>query len=76
VSDDETRALIEAAITPYRERDVEGRISPPAAWWDLAPEALDELFAEQVLAREIERAVDAEGESGTVKAVMARILGA
>jgi len=72
---DETRALIEAAITPYRERDAEGRIVPPPAWWDLPPEALDELFEEQVLAREIERAVDVNGESGTVKTVMAKILG-
>ena len=44
MSDRETRALIEAAITPYRERDAEGRIVPPPAWWDLPPEALDELF--------------------------------
>jgi hypothetical protein len=75
MSDRETRALIEAAITPHRERDAEGRIVPPPAWWDLAPEALSELFEEQVLAREFERAVDADGESGTVKAVMARIRG-
>lgn len=73
MSDRETRALIEAAITPYRERNAEGRILPPPAWWDLPPEALDELFAEQVLARELERAV--RGESGTVSAVMARVLG-
>ena len=46
---------------------------PPPAWWDLPPEALDQLFAEQALARELERAVDPEGESGTVKAVLARI---
>lgn len=75
MSDRETRALIEAAITPYRERDHDGRIVPPSAWWDLAPEALDELFVEQAFAREIERALDPGGESGTVKAVLARIGG-
>ena len=75
MSDAGIRALIEAAVTPHRERDSEGRIVPPPAWWDLPPEALDELFAEQALAREIERAVDPEGESGTVKAVLARIGG-
>lgn len=67
--------LIEAAVTAHRERDRDGRIVPPAAWWDLSPEGLDRLFAEQAFAREIERAVDSNGESGTVKAVMARILG-
>jgi len=48
---------------------------PPAAWWDLSPEELDRLYAEQAFAREIERAVDPEGDSGTVRAVIARILG-
>jgi hypothetical protein len=75
MSDRETGAPIEASITPYRERDLDGRIVPPAAWWDLPPEALDELFVEQSFAREIERALDPEGESGTVKAVLARIRG-
>ena len=76
MSDRDTRTLIEAAVTPHRERDAEGRIVPPAAWWDLPAEALDELFAEQVLAREIERAVDPAGDTGTAKAVLARIEGA
>ena len=74
MSSDETGALIEAAVTAYRERDADGRIIPPPAWWDLAPEALDELFAEQALAREIERAMDPAGESATAKAVMGRIV--
>jgi hypothetical protein len=73
MSSAETAALIEAAVTAYRERDADGRILPPPAWWDLAPEALDELFAEQVMAREIERATDPAGESATVKAVMGMV---
>ena len=73
MSSAETGALIEAAVTAYRERDADGRIVPPPAWWDLAPEALDELFAQQTLAREIERAMDPKGESATVKVVMGRI---
>jgi hypothetical protein len=76
MNDQETRALIEAAVTPFRERDHDGRIVPPPAWWDLPPEALDTLHVEQAFAREVERAMDPAGESGTVKAVMARILGA
>ena len=48
-------------------------ITKSPAWWDLAPEALDTLYAEQAFARELERAMDPKGESGTMKAVMARI---
>lgn len=65
--------LAEVAVNARRDRDREGRIVPPAEWWDLPPEALDRLFAEQVLAREIERAADARGETGTVKAVLQAI---
>jgi len=75
MSDRETPALIEAAVTAFRERDRDGRIVPPSAWWDLPPEALDQLYREQSFARDVERATDPAGESGTVKAVLARILG-
>jgi len=34
---------------------------------------LDELFRRQVFAREVERAVDSRGRSGTVKAVMSKL---
>lgn len=69
-------ALIEASVTAYRERDLEGRLVPPAEWWDLAPEALDELYASQLLTREIERVLDPQGQTATAKAVLARIEGA
>lgn len=69
----ERDVLIEASLSTHRERDPEGRLVPPPAWWDLAPEDLDELFRRQVLAREVERAVNARGWSGTVAAVMARL---
>jgi len=65
--------LLESALTAHRERDAEGRLVPPASWWDLAPEALDALYREQLLAREIERHVDPAGRSGTVRAVMSAI---
>ena len=73
MSDPANQTLVEAAVTAHRERDAEGRIVPPPAWWDLPPEALDELFVQQVLSREIERALDPTGNSGTVQAVLARI---
>ncbi len=73
MSDRDLDVLIEAAVTPYRERDVEGRVTPPPAWWDLSPEAREELYRRQIVTRVIEKAFDAEGWSGTVRAVMRRI---
>jgi hypothetical protein len=72
----EMDGLVEASVTAYRERDLEGRLTPPSEWWDLAPEALDELFQRQLLTHEIERVMDPRGQSATVKAVLARIEGA
>ncbi len=68
-------ALIEAAATAYRERDREGRLVPPPAWWDQAPEDCEEAYRGQDRAREMERAMDREGRSATVRAVLARIGG-
>ena len=75
MSDRDQDVLIEAAVTAYRERDVEGRITPPPAWWDLSPEAREELLRRQVVARTVERAVHPSGWSATVQAVMARMSG-
>jgi hypothetical protein len=69
----EMESLVEATVSAYRERDGEGRIPPSPAWWDLPPEAREEAFSRQWVARAIERAVDPEAWSGTVRAVMARL---
>ena len=71
----ERELLIEACAGAYRPVDAAGNLQPPAAWWDLAPEALDEVFRRQLQARELERWIDPAGESATVKAVRARIGG-
>jgi len=68
-------ALTEAVLSPYRERDKEGRLAPPPEWWDLPPAAHDEVFEEGMRARLIEKALDPQGRSGTVRAVMARLAG-
>ena len=73
---DESRqqeVVIEAAIGVRRERDKEGRIVPSPAWWDLGPEAREEIYRLQLVTRVMEKAV--AGVSGTVQAVMARIEG-
>ena len=71
----ERDALIEAAVTPNRERDPEGRIVPPPAWWDLSEADCVELFRRQLESRLLEQAVDPRGLSGTVRAVLSKIEG-
>ncbi len=71
----ERDVLIEAAVGAHRERDREGRVVPPPAWWDLPPGDREELYRIQLLTREMEKAVDPAGRSGTVRAVLARIRG-
>ena len=66
--------LIEAAVTPFRARDASGRILPSPAFMDLPAAARDELAAQQAASRVVERALHPFGWSGTVQAVMARIL--
>ena len=67
--------LIEASVTAHRLRDADGRALPPPEWWDLAPDALDELYRRQLLTRELERLIDPSGDSATVKTVLRRIAG-
>jgi len=67
--------LVEAAASAYRERDRDGRILPSPAWHDLPAEARESLYEEQSSSRALERALDSEGLSATVRAVLARIAG-
>ena len=69
----ERESLLEAASTPYRERDASGGILPSPAFMDLDPAARDELVLRQAWMREVERALHPMGWSGTVSAVMERI---
>lgn len=66
-------ALIESALSARRERDREGRVEPSPAWWDLGPEAREELYRLQLVTRAMEKAV--VGVTGTVQAVMMKIQG-
>ena len=69
-------ALVEAAATPFRERDLSGRILPSPAFMDLSPPAREELARLQTASRAVESALHPLGWSGTVQAVMDRIMGA
>jgi hypothetical protein len=67
--------LIEATAIALRERDGRGRLVAPPAWHDLPPEARGEAFEVQTRTRELERAVDRSGYSGTVRVVIAHLEG-
>jgi len=70
---DDLSLLVESVTTAWRERDAEGRAVPPPSWWDLPPDARVAAFDAQAATRELERAHDSEGLSGTVRAVMERL---
>ena len=70
---DERDLLIESVTGAWRDRDPSGRAIPPPAFWDLAPDDRLLAFDAQVATRELERAVDPGGFSGTVRAVMDRL---
>jgi hypothetical protein len=71
--DGERRGLIEAVTTAHRARDVEGHVVFSPAWRDLAPADRDEAFEAQNETRLIERALDPEGLSATVRSVLDRL---
>jgi hypothetical protein len=70
---DDLDLLIESAASARRDRDASGRIVYPPAWWDLPPDARLLVFDAQTTTRELERAADPSGFSGTVRAVLAKL---
>ena len=70
--DREREILVEAVCSPFRERDPLGRVLPSPAWWDLSPTDREIAFDAQLAARRLERALDAEGFSGSARAVLSR----
>ncbi len=73
MSTPERDALIEAAASSFRAREVSGRILPSPDWADLQPEDRDALFDLQLASRRLERAAHRRGLSSTARAVLARI---
>jgi hypothetical protein len=71
----EREALIEQVVGAHRERDAEGSARAHSAWHDLDDDARREAFEQTLIARRLEAALDPEGRSSTVKAVLARIRG-
>ena len=73
MTDEPKDLLIEAAASAFRERNSWGRVLPSPAWMDLTPSDREALFERQLSSRIIERALDPNGRSGTVRAVLARL---
>ena len=70
---DQVDELLEAATGAYREVDPHGRLRPAPSWWDLAPRDREQLHHRQLTARAMERAIDEQGRTSTVRAVLARL---
>ena len=70
---DPQNELIEAAVAVFRERNPFGRILAAPAWWDLSPGDRELLFERQLQSRLMERALDTNGLSSTVRAVLGRL---
>ena len=69
----ERERLIEAVVSAERRRAPDGRILPPAAFWDLSADDREAAYREQCLARSLEAAWDPRGLSSTGRIVLARI---
>ena len=65
--------LLELVTSAHRERAVDGKVKSHPAWHDLDPAARKEAFEATLRLREMERALDAKGQSTTVKALLERI---
>jgi hypothetical protein len=72
MTDDER---LEHVIGAWRERDVDGRILPHHAFYDLSASDRLRAFDATVAQRALEAALDEDELSTTAKAVLARIRG-
>jgi hypothetical protein len=73
MNESERQMLIEEAVTAWRPRMPDGRILEHPAWADLDPAGREAAFAESLVMRVLEAALDPDGYSTTVRAVAAAI---
>jgi len=65
--------LVEHVCSAHRDRDPEGRIRWSPAWHDLGAQDRRLAFERTVQSRALESALNAQGQSSTVRAVLDRI---
>ena len=71
----EEELLLEQVTSAHRERHVDGTIRSHPAWHDLDEKGRAEAFEATLNLRRMEAALDAEGHSSTVRALLSRISG-
>ena len=71
----EEELLLEQVTSAHRERHADGTIRSHPAWHDLGDDARREAFEATTTLRQIEAALDPEGMSSTVRALLTRIRG-
>lgn len=69
----EEELLLEQVTSAHRERHVDGSVRSHPAWHDLDDAGRVAAFDATVVLRSLEAALDAEGLSSSVRAVLGRI---
>ena len=69
----EDQLLLEQVTSAHRLRGVDGAVKSHPAWHDLDAAGRLEAFEETLKLRRVEAALDAEGLSTTVRALLARL---
>ena len=69
----EEELLIEQVTSAHRERHADGTIRSHPAWHDLDEAARGEAFEATLTLRKMEAALDPDGHSSTVRALLSRI---
>lgn len=69
----EEELLLEQVTAAHRERHADGTIRSHPAWHDLDDAGKNEAFEATVELRKMEAAMDPQGQSSTVRAVLSRI---
>lgn len=67
--------LLEQVVSAHRERALDGAIRTHPAWHDLPEDVREQAFAETVVQRQLEAALNPNGLSTTARSVLARIRG-
>lgn len=69
----EEALLFEQVLSAHRARGVEGAVKSHPAWHDLDETGRREAFEETARLRQLEAAMDPQGHSTTVKALLSRL---
>ena len=71
----EEEVLVEQVTSAHRERGADGAIRSHPAWFDLDDAGREAAFEATLELRRMEAALDPQGHSATVRALLARITG-